>query len=54
MCKEPDRLRLRKTDAFNEPDVLIDQQQEEDTIEQANIKDGDLLWLEQGKVCRVE
>ncbi len=46
--REPNQLRLRKTDLF---DKLLND--EEATLDEESIYDGDLLWLEEGKVVEL-
>lgn len=46
--KDPETFRLRTTDYLGEPDKLLDD--EEATLDSFHLKDGDTLWLEEGKV----
>jgi hypothetical protein len=45
--KSPDSFRLRKTDVYGMPDKLLDD--EEATLDQEGVVDGDTLYIEEGK-----
>lgn len=46
--KAATNFRLRKTDAYDMPDILLDD--EEESLSHYKISQGNLLWLEEGKV----
>jgi hypothetical protein len=48
ILKEPEDFKLRTSDIWGQPDRLLDN--DDASLEQEQIHDGDTLWLESGNV----